>query len=139
MANDFADYLEAKLIDFLLRGQSFTPSGTLAIALTTDVPTDASYNEVANAFSYARQSVVSSLTSWSRDSSTAGNAYNNNIITFPQAVGGDWGNVSGAVITDSPVYGVGNVYFKATLTSPQYIAATNQFVIPVSGVQIQFS
>ena len=141
MSANSSDYLEDKLRGHLLRGQSFTPSGTLAIALTKDYPTDAStgasMGEVPNAGGYARQSIVSNTTNWSADDVVNGNAYNNNVITFPQA-SAYWGWVSGICICDSSIYGAGNVYFWGTLVTPEEIKSTNIYQIPVSGIQVQF-
>lgn len=141
MSANASDYLEGKMLDFMLRNQSFTPSGTLAIALTSDIPTDAStgavMTEIPNAGSYARQAIVSSTTAWSHDSSTGNTAYNNAAITFPQATS-DWSNISGCSIVDTSIYGAGNVYFWGQLTSPQSILNTQQLVIPISGISIQW-
>lgn len=141
MSANASDYLEDKLRGFLLRGQPFTPSGTLGVALTHDYPTDAStgasMGELANANGYSRQPIVSSTSSWSADDVTNGNAYNNNVITWSAATA-DWGWVSGCCFCDTTVYGAGDVYFWGTLTVPQFVQNTNIFQIPVSGVQIQF-
>ena len=47
----FSDYVENKLIDWMLRGQAFTPPATVYVALFTSAPADAgggteSYNFV---------------------------------------------------------------------------------------------
>jgi hypothetical protein len=141
MSFNASDYLEDKWRGHLLRGQIFTPSGILAIALTHDIPTDAStgasMGEVSNAGSYSRVSITSNTSNWSADNTTDGNSYNSNVITFPQATA-DWGWVSGFALCDTSVYGAGNVYVWGALTVPQFVQNTNIFQVQVSGLQIQF-
>lgn len=139
--NAASNYLEDKMRGHLLRGVSFTPSGILAIGLTSGVPSDtstgASCTELQNTGSYARVSVTSNTTNWSADDTTNNIAYNNNAITFttPSA---DWGWTSGLIIADTAVYGAGNIYFYGALTSAQFIQNGNTVSIPVSGLSIQF-
>ena len=137
-----SNYLESAIRSHIFRGVTFTPSGTLAIGLTSNIPTDASTGascfEIPNQYNYARQTITSSASNWSADSATDGKTYNNVQITFPAAAGGAWGNISGIVITDTSVYGAGNVYVYGALTAAKFINDTDQFIIDTSGIYIQF-
>ena len=91
--------LENKLIDFLLRGQSYTPPATWYIGLLTVAPTDSTSGTEVSGGSYARVAVTSSLANWAgtqgagtttASSGTGGTTSNNNVITFP-APTANWG------------------------------------------------
>ena len=58
------DYLENKIIDWLLRGQTFTPPATAYVALYTTAPTDSTAGTEVSGGSYARVAVTSSLANW---------------------------------------------------------------------------
>jgi hypothetical protein len=95
------DYMENKLIDWLFRGQSFTPPATLYIGLLTVVPTDSTAGTEVTGGSYARVGVAGSLANWAgtqsagsttASSGTGGTTSNNGAVTFPSPTG-SWGSV----------------------------------------------
>lgn len=140
MANNFSDYMEVQLRDHIFRTNTFAKPATLAIALTSAVPNDAStgasMNEFANSGGYARQVLAPNDSNWSGDSTTNGTTYNRSAITFPIATS-TWGWASGFVITDSGGYGVGNALYWGAFDSAFFISSGTQFVIPVSGLSIR--
>lgn len=116
------DYLENKLIDFLFRGQTFTPPANLHIALYTAMPTDSSTGTEVTGGSYARVSVAASLAEWAGtqaaasttvSSGTDGTTSNNSVVTFP-APTANWGLVVGFAIMDAAT--AGNMWEYAALT-----------------------
>lgn len=93
--------LENKLIDFLIRGQSYTPPANWFIGLLTAAPTDSTPGTEVTGGSYARVSVAASLANWAgtqgagttvASTGTGGTTSNNNVITFP-APTANWGTV----------------------------------------------
>lgn len=87
----------------------------LATADPTEAATGASMNEVANAGSYARQSVTFGAPS-------NGVSTNSGAVTFPTATG-TWGTVSHFVLVDSGTHGAGNVLFHGALTASKTVAS----------------
>lgn len=127
MAN-MSNYLENALVDHLFRDTAFTKPSTLAVALCTAAPTDAStgatITEVTNAGSYARVNLAASTTNWANtqasgsgaSSGTSGTTSNSSVITFPTA-SADWsGPITHIAILDSTTHGAGNVLFWGALS-----------------------
>lgn len=119
-----SDYLENKFIDWLLRGQTFTPPATVYIALYTANPSDTGGGTEVSGGSYARVAVTSSLANWAgtqgagttvASSGTGGQTSNNNVITFP-APTANWGTVTGMAIYDA-ASGGNELYWSALTTS----------------------
>ena len=127
MAN-MTDYLENKMLDWLFRGQTFTPPATMYVGLFTADPTDVagSGTEVTGG-GYARVAVADSMADWagsqSAGSTTAstgssGTTSNNNPITFPAPTGA-WGSITAFGIFDAATGG--NMLFYAALTVPKTV------------------
>lgn len=104
-----SDYLENKLIDWLLRGQAFTPPATVYVALLTAAPSDSGGGTEVSGGSYARVAVASSLANWAgtqsagstaASSGTGGQTSNNNAVTFP-APTANWGVVTHTALYDA--------------------------------------
>jgi hypothetical protein len=117
MSGSASDYLENKILDHCLGKTSFTMPSTVAIALCTTLPTDASTGativEVTNANSYVRKTVAG--TDW--NAAASGSSSNVNAITFATATGAGWGTIVGFAIVDNATFGAGNVLFWGSLTS----------------------
>jgi hypothetical protein len=137
MAN-MTDYLENKLIDWLLRAQSFTPPTDLYIALFTAAPADAGGGTEVSGGSYARVQVTSALAAWAgtqsagsttASSGTGGQTSNNAAVAFP-APTANWGSITHFAIMDAA--SSGNMLFWGALSvaktvnngdaAPQFIA-----------------
>jgi hypothetical protein len=104
-----SDYLENKLIDFLLRGQAFTAPATTYVGLLTAAPSDAGGGTEVSGGAYARQPVTSNLTNWAGtqaaastavSSGASGTTSNNAAVTFP-APSANWGMVTHFGIYDA--------------------------------------
>jgi hypothetical protein len=119
-----SDYLENKIIDWLFRGQAFTPPATLHFALlTTNTDDDGSPLVEVSGGSYARVGVAASLANFagtqSAGSTTAstgntGTTSNNGVITFP-APTANWGSITGMAIYDASSGGNMLVYQALTV------------------------
>lgn len=126
-AASLSDYLENKLIDAFLRGQSYTMPATVYVALATTSGSDSACGTEVTGGSYARVSVSSSLANWagtqsagstSASSGTSGTTSNNNAITFP-APTANWGSVTEFCVFDAS--SSGNLLFRAALTTPKTV------------------
>lgn len=123
-----SDYLENKIIDWLFRGQAFTPPVNLHFALlTVNTDDDGSPLTEVSGGSYARVSVTASLANFAGtqspgttvvSSGNSGTTSNNNAITFP-APTANWGSVVGMAIYDASTGG--NMLIYQALTLPKTV------------------
>lgn len=150
-----SDFLENKLIDWLLRAQAIGITGATAaagtgpattyVALLTAAPSDAGGGTEVSGGSYARVAVTSSLANWAgtqaaasttASSGTGGTTSNNAAITFP-APTANWGVCTHLAVYDAST--TGNLLFWAALTvsktvnngdaAPSFAAAALTFQI----------
>lgn len=122
------DSWENSLIDFLFRGQAYTPPTHVYIGLFTTCPTDSTAGTEVSGGSYARVDPgAAGLTIWSSTNSssgtttssgTIGTTYNLGVLTFPTATA-DWGTVTcfGGFTASSS----GTLLFYASLTASRSI------------------
>lgn len=115
-----SNFMENKLIDFLLRAQALGITGGTAaagtgpaltyIALFTTAPTDAGGGTEVSGNAYARVPVTSALANWAGTQSagsttastgTSGTTSNNGAVTFPTPTPLDWGTVVAVGIFDA--------------------------------------
>lgn len=122
-----SDYLENKIIDWLLRGQAFTPPANVYVALFTAAPSDTGGGTEVSGGSYARVEVASSLANWSgtqaagsttASSGTGGTTSNNATITFP-APTASWGTITHMGIFDAATDG--NLLAYGALTTSKNV------------------
>jgi hypothetical protein len=144
-ASAMSDYLENKLVDAFVRGQSFTMPTTVYVALATTSGSDAACGTEVSGGSYARVSITSSLANWAgtqsagstvASSGTGGTTSNNNAITFPSPTA-NWGTVVEVCVFDASTSG--NLLFRTALTvsktvnngdaAPSFAAAALTFQI----------
>lgn len=120
------DYLENKIIDWLLRGQAFTPPATVYVGLLTAAPSDSAAGTEVSGGSYARVAVTSNATNWNStdgdndaaSSGTDGTTENDTAVTFP-APTASWG-----VVTHFGIYDAssgGNLLIYAALGTSKTI------------------
>ena len=124
-----SDYLENKLIDYVFRGQSYTPPGNTWIGLLTTATSDANTGQVeVSGGGYARVQVASTLLNWSATQGssntsisvgTSGTTYNINSITFPVPTGANWGVITAFGMYDASAGG--NLLFYGNLTTPKTV------------------
>ena len=121
-AVSMTNYLENKIVDWLLRNQAFTPPATVYVSLHTAACSDSATGTEVTGGSYARVAVASSLANWAgtqsagstaASSGTGGTTSNNGAITFP-APTANWGTVTHFGIFDASTSG--NQLFCAALT-----------------------
>lgn len=122
-----SNYLENKLIDWLLRGQAFTPPATVYVGLLTSSPADAGGGTEVTGGAYARVAIASSLANWAgtqaaastvASSGTSGTTSNNAAITFP-APSASWGAATHFGVYDAAT--AGNLLWFGALDAPKTV------------------
>ena len=120
----YSNYMRNKLVDWLWRGQSFTPPSTIYFGLNTAMASPSSGGTEVSGGSYARVAVTPSLGNFCGtqgngstgvSSGTSALTTNNVAIQFP-APTGDWGTLVGWTIWDSP--SGGNLLMFGSLDVP---------------------
>ena len=119
MSDALSNYLENKLLDLVLRKQSYT-AHDIYVGLFTSDPTDVGTGTEVSGGSYARQAVTFT-------SPTGGATSNTADIYFP-AASAAWGTVTHFALFDA-VTG-GNILFHGTLDIPKIINTADQFKFP---------
>ena len=134
MANA-SDYLEQAVYNHIFREATFSKPTTIAIGLTLDVPTDAGgYTEVADANGYARYANASGDALWSV---MGADGLGDNAAEFAfDPASGDWGTVSGVIITDSATHNAGNVLLHGSLTTPRNVQNGDTFKFAISSIDV---
>lgn len=140
-----SDYLENKLIDFLVRGQAFTAPTTVYYGLATTAGSDVACGTEVTGGSYARVAVASSLVNWAgtqaaasttASTGTSGTTSNNTVITFPAPTAA-WGTVQEYCVFDAA--SAGNLLWRSALTTNKTINngdAAPSFAIGAATFQI---
>ncbi len=123
---EFSDFMENKIIDHMLRNQSYTPPATVYVALYTDDPTDADTGTEVTGGSYARQSVTLSAAS-------AGATSNSADITFPTATA-DWGTITHVGLRDASTGG--NLLMHSALDASKTVNNGDTFKINTGDLDI---
>lgn len=129
-AQALTDYTENNIIDWLLRGQTFTPPANTYAALFTAACNDAGGGTEVTGGNYSRQTIASSMANWAgtqsagsttASSGTGGQTSNNTAIS--------WGTVtwSGTVthLGLMTASSGGNMIVCTALSSPQTVASGN--------------
>lgn len=136
-----SDYLEGEIINHVFRTASYPKPTTIAIALCLAAPVDsdtgATIPEVANAFNYSRVAFGPANANWSAPIAGDGTTQNVTAITFPQAIGGNWGTITHVAILDSTTYGAGNMLFYGTLAVPKTIDDQDIFAFAATQLDVQ--
>lgn len=121
-------YLANKVIDYVLRGQAYTPPASTHAVLFTAAPSSTGGGTEPAGGGYAAVAVPSTLAAWSgtqgngtttASSGTSGRTSNNGAIVFPTPTA-PWGVVTHDGLRDAPG---GNLMFFAALQAPRDIAA----------------
>jgi hypothetical protein len=136
--SQMSDYLEGQLRAHIFRTASFTKPTTLAIALCTAAPNDAStgatITEVSGG-SYARVTRNPLDANWTAPDSTGGLTDNAAEIAFPQATA-NWGTITHIAILDSATLGAGNVLFHGALAASKVVNSGDTFKIPIGDLDV---
>jgi len=148
-----SDFMENKLLDWLLRAQAIGITGASAAAgtgpantyvgLLTANPTDSTAGTEVSGNNYARVTVASSLANWSGTQGAAstvastgntGTTSNNGVITFPTPSAG-WGVVTGMALYDAATSG--NLLIYSALTISKTINQGDAVTFPAASLTFQ--
>lgn len=149
-----SDFLENKLIDWLLRAQAIGIAGASAAAGTGPVttwvglytvsPADAAGGTEVTGGSYARVAITSALANWAgtqaaasttASSGTSGTTSNNGVVTFP-APTANWGVVVAMGLFDAVT--AGNLLIYGAVTPNKTINNGDPApTYPISALSIQ--
>jgi hypothetical protein len=142
MAN-MSDYLENKVIDWIIRAQAFSPPSPVYVALFTVTPSDSGGGTEVAGNNYARVAVTSSLANWAgtqgsgtttASTGTNGTTSNNAQINFPTP-SASWGTVVAIGIFDALTNG--NLLFWGPLTINKVINNGDVVDFPAATLTIQ--
>lgn len=117
-----SDYLEAALLNEVLRNVGYTPPATVYLALFTSATTDAGGGTEVTGGSYARQAVTFSAPS-------GGATENSGAITFT--------NLPAAAITHAALMDAltaGNMLFHGALNTPRTVGAGDSLTFAVGDI-----
>lgn len=137
------DYLENKIIDWLFRGQTFTPPAGLHMGLLTAAPSDSAAGTEVSGNNYARVNLAPSLTNWAgtqaaasttASTGTSGTTSNNSAINFPTP-SGTWGTVTHFAIYDAST--AGNMLFYGALTTSKTINSGDTVSFAAAALTVQ--
>jgi len=126
--SEFSTYLENKIIDHMLRNQSYTPPTTVYVALfTADNGLEGGVitGEVSGG-SYARQALTLTAAS-------DGESSNSSDIAFPQATA-DWGTITHVALMDASTGG--NVLMYSALDASKTVNNGDTFKINAGDLDI---
>ena len=119
-----SDYLEAALLNHVLRNTAYTPSATLYLSLHTADPTDAGTGAEVTGGSYARQTISFSAPS--------GNACSNSTqVTFT--------GMPAVTVTHVGIWSAstaGNLLFYGALTASKVVAAGESFAVASAALTV---
>jgi hypothetical protein len=123
-AASLSNYTQNKLVDWFLRGQTYTPPASIYVGLDTTAGSASACGTEVSGGSYARVAVTSSLTNWAgtqgsgtttASSGTSGETSNNAAITFP-APTATWGSIVGFCFFDASSGGDMLLYAPLTVS-----------------------
>ena len=128
-----SDYLENKILDYILGNTSYSPPSTIYFALYTSSPSDTEDGTEAAGDGYSRVSKDNNTTTWrTADSGIKTNAV---VINFPIVGVGGWGTIVSFGILDASTGG--NLLFWGDLTDPKVTEHGDLFRFQADSVVIQ--
>lgn len=132
MAAGKSDYLEAKLLEHVLKNTAYTSPTTVYAALFQSGPNDAGVGtEVPNTNGYQRTAIT-----FGSASSPAGSIANSAAVTFPAATGSGWGTITGMGIYDSGTYGAGNLLYYNDTISSRTVLLNDVYEFPIGAITV---
>jgi hypothetical protein len=138
-----SNYAENKVVDALMRGQTFPTIANTYVGLLTAAPNDAGGGTEVSGGSYARVAVASSLANWAgtqaaasttASSGTGGTTSNNGAISFPTPSAG-WGTVTHVGVYDASTSG--NLLWYTALGVSKTINSGDTVSFPAASLTFQ--
>lgn len=137
MAGSKSDYLEKKILDYLLGNVTDFRSANVYIALSTaaysDAATGSAMTEVSGG-SYARVAVTNDATNWPAATGTSpASKANGAAFTFPTATAA-WGTVLSFYIVDAST--AGNILYGGDLTASKVVGSGDTATFAAASITI---
>lgn len=143
-AGALTDYYENKQVDWLIRGQTFTPPATHYLALGTNVCSDSGTPTEPVGNAYARVGVAASLANWAgtqsagsttASSGTSGTTSNNIAATWTASTG-PWNTLQSVWFMDAAT--AGNALVCINLTASLNVSGAGFTVsFPAAALSVQ--
>ncbi|SRR6266568_1847350 len=131
MAGSKSAYLEAKLLDFVLGDTSYTPPGTVHIALSTSpfdpTATGSAMDEVSGG-SYARIAVTNNTTNFPNATGSNPAVKSPGLDIDFGTASADWGTVYSAYVVDAG--SAGNILYGSDAVTPIPVPNGSGLIIP---------
>jgi hypothetical protein len=124
------DYLEAALLNHVLRNVAYTSPTTVYVGLFTAAPGETGGGTEVSGNGYARQAVTFGAPS-------GGTCENSAQVTFPAASGGNWGTITHFALFDAST--AGNMLIYGALTASKVINDGDVFTFPVGNLDISLA
>jgi hypothetical protein len=124
---ELSNYLENKLLDHVLRNESYTSPTTVYVGLYTSDPGDDNSGTEVSGGSYARQ--ILNVTT-----ATGGIVTSSADVTFPQATA-QWGTISHIGLLDAITSG--NLLMHTALTTSKTVDADDVIKINTGSLTVQ--
>jgi hypothetical protein len=122
-----SDYLETKVLDYVLRDTADWAPSAIFLSLHTDTPGDGDGNEVsAGAYTYARQAIT-----FNAAHATAGTATNSSVEEFT--------NMPAAAVTHIGLHdavSAGNLLFHGALTAAKTVANGDTIKVAADAITV---
>ena len=125
-----SDYLEGKILDYVLRGQVFASPASVYLGLFTANPTDANGGTEVSGGSYARKQLTAAF-----DVAANRATQNTAIIQFPTSTA-VWGSVSHVGIFDAA--SGGHLLFHGEFADPLQVDAGDVYKTEAGALDISF-
>lgn len=143
------NYLRNKVVDWLHRGQAFTPPTTMYVRLCSTAPSAAAAGTELTGTGYAAEAIASTSAAWAAtnadgsttvpSSGTNGTTSNNGVIDFGTA-GSSWGTASHWELWDAATSGnrlfYGEIVDGAGTPAPRSISSGDPVSFSVSALRV---
>lgn len=126
---EISNYFANKILDHMLRNQTYTPPSTVYVALYTVAPTASTSGTEVSGGGYARKAVTFGT--------AAANAQIANTvdIAFPTATA-DWGNIVAFALCDTVTTGAANILVFSTLDVQKSVVTGDQPHFPIGDLTV---
>lgn len=121
-----SDYLENKILNYVLKGTAYAAPSAIYVALFTADPTDAGTGTEVTGGAYARQAITF-------NTATIGSSATSVDVLFPIASAA-WGTVTHIGLYDAAT--AGNLLFSSALTTSKTVASGDQIKVAAGDVTV---
>lgn len=131
MSSGMSAYLEAKILDHVLGGTTYTPPATVYFALSTaafDPSATGSAMSEATGTAYARQAQTNNTTNFPNATGSNPAVKSTGTTVDWGTAGSSWGTIQSVYILDAS--SAGNVLYGGDLPAPSPVGSGSGFAVP---------